>query len=87
MHIYKYIYIYENANTSDKKKRNLTRENLDVAKKEKPKERNWISSKNSPKQHHKDKLCQSKKKKKKKKTHNKITDVDYVVIETKLLII
>ena len=36
------------------KKWNLTWEDVDIAKKEKPLERNWISSNSSTKQHHKD---------------------------------
>ena len=35
-------------------KRNLTRENMDIAKKGKPSERNWISSDSSTKQQYKD---------------------------------
>ena len=35
-------------------KRNLTREDLDMAKKKKSQERNWIFSSDSTKQHHKD---------------------------------
>ena len=37
-------------------KQNLTRENLDIAKKGKPKERNWISSDGSLKQYQNNKL-------------------------------
>ena len=41
-------------------KRNLTWEDLDMAKKEEPYKRNWISSNSNPKQRHNDKLLKTK---------------------------
>ena len=59
-------------------KRHITRENVDVAKKGKPSERNWICSNSSTKQCHKDKLYQSK-----NRWDNEMTNVGHLVIETK----
>ena len=46
------VWIFQATN-----KQNLTQENLDMAKKEKSFEKNWISSNSSTKQRHKDQLC------------------------------
>ena len=55
---------------------NITQENVDMTKKEKLEERNWIFSDSTTKQRYKELLCQS------KIRRNKI-DVDNVVTEMK----
>ena len=50
----------KNKKINNKKKQHLTWENVDVAKKGKPLERDWISFNSSTNRRHENQLCQSK---------------------------